>query len=185
MGRRTRRGEASLTSAKEPPAWLGDGPDGAELDWNGDGTVPAVSAYPIETDRLRGSWIRSDRRHLELGSAADAVEKLRQYEGVSTARFQDGARGRGPSIGIDLEEVSVPAQPLTVELHGVDPTDHDQVRMWLTLRSAELPEKRIGPTELGRQGDRWVGHLPVERSGLVTVTVQATWAGLGHTFPRG
>ena len=119
---------ACLRVTKKPPSWL-EAP-GWESDF-GDGTVPAVSALPIEAGNraVSTAGMRVRERHSGLVWARGMLEEitalLEDYEGhpvPSPARlsYRD-AEEHGAAIGLDVDDVYLPGQtiPLKVSLRGV------------------------------------------------------------------
>ncbi len=160
-----------LTVTKDRPGWL-------ELEGNwlhdfGDGTVPAISAWPIELDGQPQGSDRLADRHGPMACSPWIMELLGRYEGWSKL---DHVRGeeREPAMGLDLEEVHTAGEPIAVEatLREVDADVSDQ-GVWARLRlhgnPAAVPvEARL---EWDSERDCFRGMLAGQAEGLYDVEV--------------
>lgn len=138
---------ARLRVTKKPPSWL-EAP-GWEHDF-GDGTVPAVSALPIEAGNraVSSSGMRVHERHSGLVTASRMLEeitaRLEDYEGrpvPAPGRLAyRGAEERGAAIGLDIDNAYLPGEPigLKVSLHGASGDVRD-VAVGVALRPVDGP----------------------------------------------
>lgn len=168
----------SKDAPAEPAPWLPDD------DLRGDGTVPGVSAIPIELSDRPAAWRQASYRHGTIASAREIVQLLRQYAGESLA----AVRGEGPAaastqprLGLDLEEcylAGVPV-PLRVELHGVRDTTRAEV--WAEISKEGVATAAHTRLRLERDGADWSGDLRSLVPGLWRVRVAATTPALVET----
>lgn len=165
----------ALTVTKEPPHWLGL--TGREKDF-GDGTVPSVSALPIELDNHISSPIRLLDRHVPMASADIVTDLVTGYLGIAPPRQVRGDEtGRRPALGLDVAELQVAGDPIpvAVAVREVD-TDPSGLAVWATLHRSVLHETGGGsPARVRLDWDparsRFSGSLPGQRPGLVTLQV--------------
>ncbi|NUV61852.1 triacylglycerol lipase [Streptomyces sp. CAI-85] len=157
-----------LSVSKNAPGWL------PNPDWLGDGTVPAISAIPIEQQDIR---IRRGvpERHMALGSSSVVVDILAEYAGEPL----DSVRGDKPDrpwLGLDLDDTALSGDPVTVgvTLHGAQADERTQVRSRLRARDGQqkgttpwLPCTRSGD-------DRWQAELLPPGAGTYSVEIAAT-----------
>jgi hypothetical protein len=148
-----------LTVEAADPDWL------PNAGWAGDGTVPAISAIPIEMDDRRSAWRWTPGTHLELGSAPEAVRVLAAYTSPALSAVQ-GAEPQGPWLGIDLDDAVLAdtATPMKVRLLGVRPGPD-------TTLGALVAGQRIGFQLVA--GGVWEADVPPLPPGAHTVLVQA------------
>ncbi|CAM5521881.1 lipase/acyltransferase domain-containing protein [Streptomyces avidinii] len=156
-----------LTVRKEAAHWL------PNRDWHGDGTVPAISAIPIELDDPRARRAVPER-HLALGSSSVVVDVLAEYEGEPLDAVRGDAPDR-PWLGLDLEETAATGEPVPVEvaLHGTTADERTRVQ----VRARPQDGRKEGGTPwlpcTGTGDGRWHGDLPPLAAGAYTVEVAA------------
>ncbi|WP_314254762.1 esterase/lipase family protein [Streptomyces kutzneri] len=159
---------SGLTVTKGSANWL------PNPDWHGDGTVPAISAIPIEQTDTRARRA-VPKRHMALASSSVVVDILAEYTGEPL----DAVRGDTPDepwLGLDLEETYLSGDPVPVgvTLHGAQADERTQVR----VRARPHDGRREGGTRwlpcAGAGDGRWQGHLPPLGAGSYTVEVSAT-----------
>lgn len=165
----------SLTVTKAAPDWLDL--TGWEKDF-GDGTVPAVSALPIELSHHVSSPVRLLDRHGPMACSARIATLLADYLG---RRSLESIRGdedvdHPPAIGLDLDELYAPGEPIpvTVTLREVD-ADLAGQAVWATLRPTGDQAAAGVDAWLDWDGARkcFVGELPGQAQGLYDVGVSA------------
>ncbi|WP_043684276.1 esterase/lipase family protein [Streptomyces xylophagus] len=172
---------STLTVEKQLPAWLDLG--GWEKD-HGDGTVPAISAVPVEMsgyDTTR-DW-RTRDRHGPIASAKWIPTLAEAYESKKTLLAARGDE-REAALGLDLDELHGQGQPvpLRVRLLG----DHlpeelsaaaGSLAVWATVRPVEGPRTPLAEVRLDwdEQSGSYLTELPGQSPGLydVDVVVQA------------
>jgi hypothetical protein len=143
---------ARLRVQKHPPSWL-DAP-GWEDDF-GDGTVPAISALPVELGNraVSTTGMRVRERHSALASARPMIEeiigRLQDYEGrplPSPGRlaYRD-AEEHGAAIGLDVGDLYQPGEPirLSVQIRRAGP-DVGGAAVAAVLRPVEGPAAAVG-----------------------------------------
>jgi pimeloyl-ACP methyl ester carboxylesterase len=174
------RGHATLNRAtihngrltvtrKADPEWL------PNPGWRGDGTVPAISAIPIEMDDQRAAWQAVVERHGPMATSPMIIEVLRTLSGGSLA----AARGDHPDrpwFGLDLDECIPVGEPLLVgaQLYGVDAeTAADRVAVWLTVRPLDVnpPWRRKYP--MPGEASGWSVQADPLPAGRYALTVEA------------
>jgi Lecithin:cholesterol acyltransferase len=166
---------SSLTVTKDPPEWLEL--KGWERDF-GDGTVPAVSAVPIELSNHVNSPVRLLDRHAPMACTPRVVQLLVEYlRRVSPqwVRGDDDAQ-RAPAIGLDLDELYAAGQPipLTATFRQVR-ADLSAQPVWATLTPTGDDETAPVdvPLEFDARRQGFVGELPGLPQGLYDVWVSA------------
>ena len=126
-----------ISVTKDAASWL------PNTEWHGDGTVPAISAIPIEQEDKRARRAVAER-HMPLVSSSVAVDILAEYEGQSLTSVRGNEPDR-PWLGLDLDEAAPTGQP---------------IRVGVTLNGAPVEERtgvqvRARPLD-GSQGDaKW------------------------------
>ncbi len=154
-----------LVVSKEPAPWL----DPTCI--RGDGTVPAISAVPIELSDHPGRWRQETLRHLPLASADCIGPLLVQLNSSGLWAVRGHEVGRCPQVCLDVEEAYASGSPVqvTANLRGC-PTEG--ARLWLELESKERLFRR---TEMERSGGaRWVTEVKGLGAGLHEVRVSAS-----------
>ncbi|MGW6916350.1 lipase/acyltransferase domain-containing protein [Kitasatospora sp. NPDC054939] len=134
--------EARLTPegvavTKEAAPWL------PNPTWHGDGTVPAISAIPIDAGNDLNARRVSTQRHLALASAAVVVDLLTEHESDSLTAVRGDVPDR-PWLGLDLDEAApagVPV-PLRVTLNGASADERTRVR----IRHRPAGDRTASPT---------------------------------------
>jgi Lecithin:cholesterol acyltransferase len=163
-----------LTVTKRVPDWLER--TGWERDF-GDGTVPAVSAVPIElSHHNQESFTRLRDRHVPMAGADILGVLLRDYlerRPVDWIRGDGGDADHPPALGLDLDELHGAGQPvpLTVTAREVD-ADLGSQPVWASVTPVDgdtPPVKLDYDTATGR----FTGELPAMTPGLYEVTVSA------------
>ncbi|MFD3929573.1 esterase/lipase family protein [Streptomyces sp. NPDC058614] len=159
---------AGLSVTKGAPGWL------PNPDWLGDGTVPAISAIPIEQQDMRARRGVAER-HMALASSSVVVDILAEYAGESLESVR-GDKPDRPWLGLDLDDTALSGDPVTVgaTLHGAQADERTQVRMRVRARDGQ--EKAGAPwLPCARSGDnQWQAQLLPPGAGTYTVEVAAT-----------
>jgi hypothetical protein len=166
--------ETRLSVTKDPPsqpaAWL---PDNG---LRGDGTVPGLSAIPIELSDQPASWRQSPHRHGTIAATREITQLLLQYAAGSLAAVRGGvapAPTSPPRLGLDLDECCVHGAPvpLRVELNGAPDQADAQVWAEVAPEGAHAAPTRL---RLERDGGEWRGTFTGLGPGLWRVRVSAT-----------
>ena len=145
------------------PGWL------PNVGWAGDGTVPAISAIPIEMDDRRSAWRSTPGTHLELGSTPEAVRVLAAYTSTALGAVH-GAEPPGPWLGIDLDDTVLADTPTrsVVRLLGERPGPDTTVGALVTGHGIS---QRVGSREVAE--GVWEAMLRPLPTGVYQVLVQA------------
>lgn len=167
-----------LTTEKAAPSWLDVGQWANDL---GDGTVPAISAVPIEREHEDSRGRRSVVKHGAIGSLAEVAGIVQEYESRPASL---PARGdtRVVALGIDVDEM-IPAgnpYPMTVRVHGVP----DDAAAAALIKATVRPTDDSGdaghaaaPSRVTLEWDgarsAFAGQLPTLSPGMYEVTVRA------------
>jgi hypothetical protein len=172
---------------KRPPRWL-DAP-GWEHDF-GDGTVPAISALPIELDNraVSTTGVRVRERHGSLAAAkpmiAEIMRLLHDYEerpvpGPSRLAYRD-AEERSAALGLDVDDLYVAGEPipLQVRIRGTG-SDVSSTTVAVSLRPVDGPAtSEPGTAPMARltwdaTADGFTGELTAVQPGVFDLTVTA------------
>ena len=133
-------------------------------DESGDGTVPRVSASPIEEGE--GHAIYAATRHASLQNA-DAV--LTHVQGVLTQVADlDRLRARPPvAVSLDLEDVFLAGEPISISAAASEPGEN----LTLTVEDAES-NRQVATAKLPRSDAKWRhAELPPLPSGIYRAIV--------------
>jgi pimeloyl-ACP methyl ester carboxylesterase len=126
------RWNGRLRVDKTAPGWI-EAP-GWELDL-GDGTVPALSAAPLEMSDAQRGIVRLRERHGPIAAAPEIVDLISDYESRGTTR---AARGEETptALGLDLEDCYEAGEeiPVVVTVRQAEPTA--ETKVWATVRTA-------------------------------------------------
>ncbi|WP_327682266.1 lipase/acyltransferase domain-containing protein [Kitasatospora sp. NBC_00458] len=87
----------AVTVTKRAAPWL------PNPHWHGDGSVPAISAIPIEAEDDLNVRYPAPERHLALGSAPTVLDLLAEYTDEPLHAVRGEAMNR-PWLGLDLDE---------------------------------------------------------------------------------
>lgn len=157
-----------LTVRKKDAAWL---PSGG---WDGgDGTVPALSAVPVELSQAVGVRVPVWQRHGPLGSSPEAARIVKEYETESIAAVRGDS---DPGIVLDLDDFPPPRAPVKAFLRNAEAGS--QTRLTLRARRVGVPAGQVrrwldAPMSTV-DGVGWRADLPVEETGTWEVRVEAT-----------
>ncbi|MGQ0777761.1 MAG: lipase/acyltransferase domain-containing protein [Pseudonocardiales bacterium] len=139
--------------------------------WRGDGTVPALSAIPIElSEDVRARRAVPDR-HGPMAGCAAAVEVLREYEAEPFGSVRGDAPDR-PWLGLDLDEVVAAGEPFTVAAELLGSTAVEGASAWLRVAPDGGPTTAQPLRMTGADG-RWQATVPGLAPGIYQVSVEA------------
>ncbi|MFJ9154832.1 esterase/lipase family protein [Streptomyces sp. NPDC102270] len=159
---------SGLSVTKGSPAWL------PNPDWLGDGTVPAISAIPIEQRDMRARRAVAER-HMALASSSVVVDILAEYAGEAIDSIR-GDKPDRPWLGLDLDDTVLCGDPVAVgvTLYGAQADERTQVRIRVRARDGQekaatpwLPCARSG-------GNEWQAQFLPPGAGTYSVEVAAT-----------
>jgi pimeloyl-ACP methyl ester carboxylesterase len=155
----------SLLITKQDAEWL------PNAGWGGDGTVPAISAIPIEaSDDLRSRRAVTER-HMKMASAPVIIDILREYAGESLASVRGDEPGR-PWLGLDLDTMVPAGQPVTVDVELLGASAGDATAVWVSVHRSDSEPGRQRVRCVAACG-RWQAVLPGLPAGAYEVTVEA------------
>jgi pimeloyl-ACP methyl ester carboxylesterase len=131
------RWDGRLRVDKTAPGWI-EAP-GWEEDL-GDGTVPALSAAPLEMSDAQRGIVRLRERHGPIAGASDVVKLIRDYELRGTTSAVRGEETPA-ALGLDLEDCYDAGEeiPVVVTVRHGEPTA--ETKVWATVRSVGCPGK--------------------------------------------
>ncbi len=121
----------------EAPGWEGD---------LGDGTVPALSAAPLEMSDAQRGIVRLRERHGPIAATSDIAGLVKDYESRGTTRAARGEETLA-ALGLDLDDCYDAGEEirLTVTVRHAEPTA--ETKVWATVRTAG----RRGKTQIELQ----------------------------------
>lgn len=158
-----------VTVTKDPPDWL------PNPDWHGDGTVPAISAIPIEAEGSPVTWRGQPERHMALASSAAVLDILASYTGASLSPVR-GEEPDRPWLGLDLDETAAAGHPVpvTVTLRGAQADERTKVHVRIRARGGEARQTSPWlPCAAAGEG-RWQTEIDPPAPGPYEVEVSAT-----------
>lgn len=143
-------GREEAAGAQQHPEWLGLEGRAEEF---GDGTVPALSANPIELGDGVVNDHRLRERHGPIAGAAEAIEWVRCVEELApTSHIRADTTGPSPTLGLDLDELIPAGEPreVRVEVRQADPAGVESVWIYARLLAGgptiKVRAERSGPT---------------------------------------
>lgn len=132
-------------------------------DLDGDGTVPRVSATPIEIEREEGAMFAAER-HASLQNL-DAA--LVQVAGVLTGRPTGAFRDVRTGLGLDVEDVYATDEPVSMRVRSED----ESAELTVVVVDAETGSE-AARTAVPRGIDEWrEAEIPPIPAGTYRVTV--------------
>ena len=144
-----RSGRLSVLEAH--PQWGGDG----------DGTVPRVSATPIELERERGAMFAAQRHASLQGDAGVLVQLTGALSGQDLGMVRAGS-----PVGLDVEDLFAPEEPVAFRVRSEDPF----VTLTAVLTRADTREEVARASLPG--GQEWADvELPPQPSGTYRLAV--------------
>ncbi|MBV9011069.1 MAG: hypothetical protein JO272_03285 [Pseudonocardiales bacterium] len=139
--------------------------------WRGDGTVPALSAIPIElSEDVRARRAVPDR-HGPMATCPAAVEALRDYEAEPFGSLRGDSPAR-PWLGLDLDEVLAAGEPFTVTAELLGTADIEGATAWLHVTPDGHPAAAAPLRMTGGEG-RWEVTVPGLAPGSYRIGVEA------------
>ena len=128
---------------------------------DGDGTVPRVSATPIEFPHEEGAMFAAERH----GSLQHNDGVLVQLAGLLSG--QDTSRVRaGTGAGLELDDAFGPGEPVTFQFRAADP----MALLTAVVTTADL-RVEVARLELGAAGDWRAGELAPPAPGTYRLTL--------------
>jgi hypothetical protein len=165
-----------LPAGVEP--WLG-----AQGEHDGDGTVPMVSAVPLELSNELWDTFRSERHsslQVNPGIVTDVIARLvkSQFHGLGAIRGPEPTRSAetSASISVDVED----SYPAGSAIRIMAETDGAAADWQLQARIARGQDR--GPATVHRfvsRGDVWELELPPMARGVYRLTVSTDYEGPG------
>jgi pimeloyl-ACP methyl ester carboxylesterase len=166
--------------SKGLPAWVIDQVSNSEVLETGDGTVPRLSAIPIELSGAPGHSFVA-QRHASLQNTPQLLKELRerlkqlQVKGLEAIRGIGGPPEGNPGIQLSLEDTYVKGEPVTLRARLINP-----IQTRGKLRGCLEPVQPPGPAtefQLIETSDEWRLELGELRSGMYRVTVSTEVGG--------
>jgi hypothetical protein len=153
---------------------------------DGDGTVPKVSAVPIELDDTPPRWWPVNQKHATLQNNNDLLQNLAQLMRALQGAGQPPARGPGTeegasSVSLQMDHAFLADEPVRLAV-TVDASDEPEA-LWaeVTPRAAsEHPPRRV---ELKPTGRTWTGTCADLPPGVYRVAVHARGLPRGPSEP--
>lgn len=139
--------------------------------WRGDGTVPAMSAIPIELTNKVAARRAVAERHVPMVTCAAAVDVLQEYGAESFESLRGDAPDR-PWLGLDLDEVVAAGEPFTVGAELLGTTDVEGATAWLRVGPEGNPATAERLSMTGTDG-RWEIRVPGLAPGAYRIGVEA------------
>jgi pimeloyl-ACP methyl ester carboxylesterase len=161
----------ALRSTKRPPSWL---KKEMTQDERGDGTVPELSALPIE----QGALLQRHRYPLRHGEMASGPVLLAHLERIfgDLSPATDDARGNELRLGLDLEEAYLQGEPFDV---GARMIPLSQVPPAMDLSYVvEHNGNQVRKGSLDHDAGRWSAAVVGLPDGLYRLAVTARAPGL-------
>lgn len=160
-----------LVVTRKQPTWL------ALQDWEGelgDGTVPAISALPIEMDGWDPTGLRVQQTHGRIGSLKAVTAMIEAYEGRPAA---SAARGdeKAVALGVEVDEIQ-PAHatiPVRARLHAVTDADAAGVVAIVRIHDQDGVQRHRGRLAWDTASSMFVGELPGQPPGMYDVRIEA------------
>ena len=158
-----------VTVSESAPTWT-EFPDG-----DGDGTVPRVSAVPIE---FSNAWLNSfiTERHASLQNHASFLQDLQDrliQSQVKTGHIRGSvATARAPALSLRLDDVYAHDEPVTIQVavKNINPRHVGSVRVRVTnAATGAVVHEAACVSEDGR----WVSGLPALPPGTYRLSVAA------------
>ncbi|WP_026370102.1 esterase/lipase family protein [Kallotenue papyrolyticum] len=168
--------QGQLSVDRQLPEWID-----AALD-DGDGTVPRLSAIPIElSHEYRDTFVA--QRHSSLQNHPGLLDDIRERVRHMQTRGLDKVRGAvaqperaaAPAISLDLDDLYLSSEPIELRVRLLN-LEHVTAPPTATLTSITVPGLRTTQVFV-RDGDGWLLQLPYLPPGQYRVSVQATGAG--------
>ncbi|MDN5851298.1 MAG: hypothetical protein L0K86_00365 [Actinomycetia bacterium] len=164
---------SGLEVAKVRPGWLAGSGWDRDL---GDGTVPAISAVPIESSHHAGTITRLRARHVPMVNTPSVVALLRGYLARASIDWVRGDEDADhpPALGLDLDELYAAGEPIPVAVAGreIDPALGGRP-VWAALRPSGDEQAEPAEVRLARDDatGAFVGAFPGQSPGMYEVSV--------------
>lgn len=156
-----------LQVTTEDPSWL------PLRGWHGgDGTVPALSATPVELSETVGIRVPVWQRHGPMSGSPEVLRIIDAYEADSLAAVRGGI---GCGVTLDLDDFALPGANVQATLRNANVTS--QTSLSFQTRPAEspraLPRRWVDMPTVRTNEATWQASLP-EAAGTYEVRVSAT-----------
>jgi pimeloyl-ACP methyl ester carboxylesterase len=162
--------EGELNVKRSDPSWQ------PNCGWQGDGTVPAISAIPPELAAREAAPLRHPvfDRHVPMASTPQVVAMVRNLLGQDLSAIRGPESDSALRLGVDLDEACLLGQELgmTARLLAGEEVAPETVTVWVTANLNDGSESvRIRAEHDPTLG--WAGTLRLPLAGLWQVSVQA------------
>lgn len=155
-----------LRVTKEDPEWL------PNQGWLGDGTVPAISAIPIEHsggERADNYRRFAPESHVQMASSSLLIEHLEALTSDALSSVRGDLFGT-PWLGFDLDDVIEVGRAATIGVRINGNKGKDAAPRLSLLRPGEVAFE--APIDMTRNGDGWSAAVTPTREGTYGVKVQ-------------
>ncbi len=160
--------DGTFTTHRSTPSWIDPRLGG------GDGTVPMVSAIPVElSDELQDTYVAA--RHSSLHVAGQVLDDLEQRlrrmtaTGLGAIRGPSAiARGVGPTISLDVGDLYLVGEPIRVGIV----VDDASARPSVTVERLDGGTVAVA-AEVAVDGDGWVAMIDWLDAGVHRISVSA------------
>ncbi len=152
-----------LTASEELPAVLHDRPDLG----GGDGTVPQVSAIPIERSKNFDNFFIAEQ-HGALQNQPQVLENLRNC--LELSQFDlGGVRASPAAIGLSLDDLYLPQELVTIRARVTGTFSFAKLQAQITSVSDDRPALNLNFEQQERD---WILAIDNLNPGLYRLTVQ-------------
>jgi pimeloyl-ACP methyl ester carboxylesterase len=167
--------EGKIFGSEYNPDWLE-----AELAC-GDGTVPRVSATPVDREQeLREVFFAERHASLQCNDHVlfDLMERIMQMQAPHLELAQGGVSLPLRTLTLAIEELYAPEEPVELTVHATDVEPFGPVQATVVSRTASRHE-----VVLVKSRDRWVANLGTLPPGQYRVSVATVKTGPGAPTP--
>jgi pimeloyl-ACP methyl ester carboxylesterase len=150
---------------------------------NGDGTVPRVSAVPLELNAKPLRWWMINQKHAMMQNGQEMLANLAQVVGALQGDLRQPARALGSSptngFGLDIDDVFEAGEPVTIRvtLHGTEDPNEITAR----IEPAHITDGSARDVVLVPTGFVWSGEVTGLPAGRYRVSIQSKNAAAGPT----
>ncbi|WP_312676848.1 alpha/beta fold hydrolase [Microbacterium sp.] len=151
--------------------------------WRGDGTVPAISAIPIEFDDSEDArdWRFTPERHSFMPSSGALIRHVEALQRTSMKPVR-GASSGSSWVALDSPDISVLGQPVTVTAKLLGPAMSSSAAY---LRTRQPGSRAFGePIRMESTPRGWEASWTPETEGLTDYRVEVLSTDIDRTIAR-